>query len=67
MTIQKTDAEQAKRDAFKTVRAAVRLRHSLEADRELNQVLPAFEKKWKAATLRGEIPAPLDIKKALGL
>ena len=67
MTIQKDDAAQAKAEALKTMRTAIRLRHSLAADREINQMLPAFEKKFDAALLRGEVPAALDIKKALGL
>lgn len=64
---QKTDTDQAKAEALKTVRTAIRLRHSLAADREINQMLPAFEKRFDAAVLRGEVPAALDVKKALGL
>lgn len=64
---ERTEEEQARADALKVVRAAIRLKHSIAADREINDVLPKFEKKFNAALLRSEVPAPLDIKKALGL
>jgi len=59
------DVDQARRNVLKTVRAAVRLRHSIEADNELNLVLPKALDKFNAAVLRGEIPDPLEIKAAL--
>jgi hypothetical protein len=52
---------------LKTIRTAVRLRYSIAADEELNEVLPRAEAKFNAAVLRGEVPAALDIKKALGI
>lgn len=63
----RTDDEQARANALKVVRSAIRLKHSIAADEELNQVLPSFEKKFNAALLRGERPEPLDMKRALGL
>lgn len=64
---ERTNEEQARANALKVVRAAIRLKHSIAADEEINKVLPAFEKKFNAALLRTEVPAPIDIKKALGL
>jgi len=67
MTTRRTDEEQARANALKVVRAAIRLKHSIAADEEINQVLPAFEKRFNAALNRGEVPEPLDVKRALGL
>ena len=52
---------------LKTIRTAVRLRHSLAADAELNDLLPRAEQKFNAAVLAGRLPDPLDVKKALGI
>ena len=66
MTTHKDDTDQARAEMLKTIRAAVRLKHSINADRELNEVLPLAEQKFNRAVLRGEVPAPLAIKKAVG-
>jgi hypothetical protein len=58
MTLQRTEIEQARFEAVKVLRAAVRLRHSIAADRELNEVLPQFDKAFTAAIQRGELPEP---------
>lgn len=55
---QLTEVEQARKEAIKVIRAAVRLKHSIEADRELNEVLPKFDKAFTAAIQRGELPEP---------
>ena len=65
--MKKTDIEQARANALKTVRAAVRLKHSIAADEELNQVLPQVEKRFDRAVQGGVLPAALDIKKSFGL
>lgn len=58
MTVQKDEYEQARAEMVKTIRSAVRLKHSIEADRELNEVLPKAEKAFNAAVQRGELPEP---------
>jgi hypothetical protein len=52
---------------LKVIRVAVRLRHSIAADEELNELLPKAEAKFNAAVMRGQLPEPLDIKKSLGI
>lgn len=59
--------EQARSEMLKVIRAAVRLKHSINADRELNDVLPEAQKRFDAAVHRGQIPATVDIKRALKL
>lgn len=61
-----TEIEQAKRNALKVVRAAVRLRHSIEADNELNRRLFEAEKVFDAAVARGRLPDPISILDAIG-
>jgi hypothetical protein len=51
---------------LKVIRAAVRLRHSIAADEELNEKLPQAEKIYNAQVLRGELPEPIDILSLLG-
>jgi hypothetical protein len=46
---------------------AVRLKYSLQADEELNDVLPAAEAAFNKAVLRGVLPDPIDIKKLIGV
>ena len=54
--IQKTDIEQAKANLAKTVRAAIRLRHSLAADAEINERLPEAELAFDRSVQQGELP-----------
>lgn len=63
----KDKVDQARANMLKMVRTAIRLRHSIEADNELNEVLPKAEAAFNAAILAGEIPDPLDIVSALEL
>jgi len=65
--IHKDRVDQARADMLKTIRTAIRLRHSLEADRELNEVLPRAEVRFNASIQRGILPDPVDLKKRLGL
>lgn len=52
----KDDIELRKRALFKAARSAVRLKHSLEADAELNEVLPQLERAFDSAVSRGVLP-----------
>lgn len=67
MSIHKDRVDQARANTLKVIRTAIRLKHSIAADEELNEVLPRAEAKFNASVLRGELPEPLDVKKALGL
>jgi cell division protein FtsB len=44
MTVKKTDAELQKALLVKVLRSQIRLKHTIEAERELNEVLPKAEK-----------------------
>ena len=57
--------DQARANLLKTIRTAIRLKYSLMADEELNDVLPEAEKKFNAAVMRGQLPDPVDVKKVL--
>lgn len=61
-----TEIEQARKNALKVVRAAVRLRHSIEADNELNKRLFDAEKAFDKAVASGVLPSPLSILDAIG-
>ena len=67
MSVHKTTDEQARAEILKTVRALIRLRHSLEADRELNEILPRVELTFDAALTRGKVLSIADVKRAVGL
>lgn len=67
MSIHRAEVDQARYEMLKTIRAAVRLRHSLNADRELNEVLPEAAARFDAAVNRGKLPSPAEIKKSVGL
>lgn len=67
MTVHRDQVDQARVETLKIIRAAVRLKHSLAADRELNDVLPEAELRFNAAVSRGKLPAPIEIKRAVGL
>lgn len=67
MTRHREDAEQQRANMLKIVRAAIRLKHSIAADEELNEVLPLAEKKWDDALARHRVLEPGEVKRALGL
>ena len=67
MSTQRDKVDQARANMLKTIRTAVRLKHSIAADDELNEVLPMAEAKFNAAVMKGRLPEPLDIKRALGI
>lgn len=51
----KSDAEMERFIIAKATRTIVRLKHSLAADREINDVLPARLEEFDAAVQRGEL------------
>jgi len=53
----KTDLEQALVNARKVARSAIRLRHSIAADNELNAVMPVLERRLSAMLQQGQVPA----------
>jgi hypothetical protein len=61
------NVDQARANMLKVVRAAVRLKHSINADNELAEVLPRAEANFNSLVLRGQVPEPLDVVKALGV
>lgn len=67
MSVRKTEAELRKAQMVKTIRAAVRLSHSLEADAELNETIPEAEKQFDLSLQRGVLPDPSDIIRQLGI
>lgn len=54
--IRKSEVEQAKATMVKIIRTAIRLKHSIKADEEINERLPEAEKKFDAAVIKGELP-----------
>lgn len=56
MTGTRTDVEQAKVNTLKVARSLIRLRHSLAADDEINEKLPALEQAFDDAVLNGQLP-----------
>jgi len=65
--IHRDKVDQERANLLKVIRTAVRLKHSLNADDELNDVLPRAEAKFNASIQRGVLPDPVNVKKALGL
>ena len=55
----KGNVQQAWADRAKVIRAAIRLKHSLAADREISERLDLEKKKFDAEVLRGRLPKPL--------
>jgi hypothetical protein len=55
----KLPSEQTWANVLKAARAAVRLKHSLRADEELNEVLPRLQEEYTRAINRGQ-PYELD-------
>jgi hypothetical protein len=59
---QRSDIEQEKFELLSAARGMVRLRHRIEADRELNRVLPELERKIDSAIQSGK---SFDMRKQL--
>lgn len=53
---QRTHIEQAKFELLKAVRAGIRAKHAIAADRELNEVLPSVEERFDRLVNTGELP-----------
>ena len=62
----KDKTEQARAELLKSVRTAIRLKHALAADRELNEVLPKAEALFEARVAEG-LSYQLDPKTFLAL
>lgn len=60
--MKKTEIEQAWANRVKVIRTAIRLKHALAADNELNEVIDVELKKFTKAVQRGVLPAPIDTK-----
>lgn len=58
---QRTEIDQAKANLLKIARSAIRLKHSLAADDELNKMLPEIEKEFFAVVHRSELPDPAQL------
>jgi hypothetical protein len=61
------DIDLERRLMLKTLRTLIRHKHSLEADRELYEVLPRVQAEFDKRVLRGELPDAIDIKRLLAL
>lgn len=55
---QKDDIALQRAAVLKAARSMVRLRHSIAADEELNELLPAIEREFDSAVSRGLLPDP---------
>lgn len=60
--IKKTEAQQRKAELVKVARAAIRLKHTLLADRELNEVLPDLEDAFDQAIQQGVLVGEVNLK-----
>ena len=64
-TLRRDRVDQERANALKTIRTAIRLKHSLAADNEINEVLPRFESEYNEAINNDERPEPLSIAKTI--
>lgn len=62
-----TPVEQAWANRVKVLRAAVRLKHSIDADNELNALVDEERKFFDKEVQLGRLPAPLNPRKALAM
>lgn len=67
MTVRREEKELTKAALVKAIRSFVRLKHSLAADAELNEVLPAAEKLFDDAWQNGTALEPGEVLKELGV
>jgi hypothetical protein len=65
--IHKDDDDQARANMLKILRTAIRLKHSIAADEEMNDLLPKAQAKWDKAIQNGNRPEAIAIKTALGV
>jgi len=52
----RTQVEQAWANRLKAIRTAIRLKHSIAADNELNAVVEKERKEFMASVLKGQLP-----------
>lgn len=64
--MKKTKVDQAWANRTRVIRTAIRLKHAIEADNEINEVLAEEKAKFEKAVHRGALPAPLDTRTLLG-
>ena len=57
----RVEIDQAKANLLKVARTAIRLKHAIAADEELNRVLPALEDTFNRSVQLGELPSPARI------
>lgn len=62
MTTRKDEAQLAKANMVKVARTAIRLKHTIIADAELNQVLPDLEDAFDKAVAGGRLPGDVNVK-----
>jgi hypothetical protein len=53
----KPSLEQAQFNARKVARTVIRLKHTIEADNELNEVMPILERRLALMAMNGQVPA----------
>lgn len=53
--------EQGWLNRVKVLRTAIRLKHSIAADNELNEVLDAERKKYLKSVQQGELPTAIEV------
>lgn len=56
--------EQAWVNRVKVLRAAIRLKYSILADNELNEVIDAERKKFYKSVQNGQLPTPIAVRSA---
>lgn len=61
----KGNIEQAWANRLKVIRAAIRLKYSIEADNALNLAIDEEKKKFFKSVQQGQLPTPLDTKKII--
>ena len=61
-----TDVQQARKNYRKTLRAAIRLKHSIAADNEINEVEARYLQAFDKAVMQGKLPPAIDPRKAFG-
>lgn len=58
---QKDDIELRRAALLKAARSAIRLRHSIAADEELNERLPEVERRFNALVQAGDLPSVAEL------
>lgn len=61
MTVKKTETQLRKAAMVKAARNAIRTRHSILADAELNEILPELERAFDQSVQQGVLPGDEEI------